>query len=419
VKPFSLSPWHGKARPAPLWPALLLLLVAAGCGRRDAATTAAQAAGDDSPPTVAVLTVGLRDWPRVVRVQGTLLADEHAVIGAEVAGRVEAVHVDLGSEVEPDEALATLDTEELKMQVRQSEAELAQACAKLGLTPDENEEEVDPYGISTVLEEKALRDRARSSLKRGQALAASKSIAVEELQDREALLGVAEARYLTAVNAVHEQIALIGVRRAALAQAKQTLQDAEIRAPFRGIVQERHVAPGAYLQVGQPVVTLVRIASLRFHGGVPEREALQLQMNQEVRIEVEGYPEAIEAEVSRISPAMNPANRSLSVEVDVPNPKLRFRAGLFAEAEIVVDPQAQTLAVPAAALSEFAGVEKVWVVEGGKAAQRVVQTGRRTEAWIEILKGLEAGEVAVRDARTARPGPVTITQRDPAGDKDP
>jgi RND family efflux transporter MFP subunit len=365
-----------------------------------------------------VLTVGLRDWPHTVRVQGTLLADEHAVIGAKVAGRVEEVHVDLGTEVEPDDALLTLDTKELEMQIRESEAQLAQASARLGIAPDEDENEVDPYEVSTVLEEKALRDRARSSVKRGQALAASKSIAVEELQDREALLGVAEARYTTAVNAVHEQVALIGVRRAALAQAKQTLHDAEIRAPFRGIVEERHVAPGAYLQVGQPVVTLVRIDSLRFHGGVPEREAVQLQTDQEVRLEIEGYPEPIEAEVSRISPAMNPANRSLTVEVDVPNPRLQFRAGLFAEAEIAIDPHAQVLAVPAAALSEFAGVEKVWVVADGKAAQRTVQTGRRTKEWIEILGGLKAGEVLVRDARTARPGPVTIARQAAAGDED-
>jgi RND family efflux transporter MFP subunit len=416
LKPLSPKSWYGKTPWTPL--CLALLLVVAGCGRRDGTTKAAQAADDDSPPTVAVLTAGLHNWPHVVRVQGTLLADEHAVIGAKVAGRVEAVHVDLGTEVEPDEALLTLDTEELKMQVRESEAQLAQACAKLGLTAADDEAEVDPYEVSTVQEEKALRARARSNLKRGQALAASKSISVEELQDREAILGVADARYATAINVVHEQIALIGVRRAVLAQAKQTLQDAEIRAPFHGIVQERHVAPGAYMQVGQPVVTLVRIDSLRFRGGVPEREAVQLQVNQEARIEVEGYPEAIEAEVSRISPAMNPANRALCVEVDVPNARKRFRAGLFAEAEITVDPHAQTLAVPAAAISEFAGVEKVWVVEDGKAAQRVVRTGRRSEAWIEILQGLKAGEVFVRDARTARPGPVTIGSRDAAGDKD-
>jgi hypothetical protein len=86
---------------------------------------------------------------------------------------------------------------------------------------------------------------------------------------------------------------------------------------------------------------------------------------------------------------------------------------LFAEAGIVVEPDARALAVPTTAVREFAGVEKVWVVQDGQATERVVSTGRRDGDHVEVLHGLAAGERVVRDAQHGRAGPVTVQQPAP------
>jgi len=264
---------------------------------------------------------------------------------------------------------------------------LQQARAQLGLKSADKEESLDRTRLPSVMEAKALWDQAKANLQRAKSLAEEKAIAVEDLQQRQAAADVAEAKYHAALNDAEEQVALVGVRRADLAVAKQTRDDAEVRAPFDAVVQQRQVAPGAYLQVGQPVVSLVKVDPLRFHAGVPEREAVQVRSGQEARIMVEGQREPIVVKISRIGPALEASSRSLVVEADVANAGSRLRAGLFAEAEIIADPLAQTLALPASAVREFAGVEKVWLVREGEAAEQVVQTGRRQAGRVEILQG--------------------------------
>ena len=89
-------------------------------------------------------------------------------------------------------------------------------------------------------------------------------------------------------------------------------------------------------------------------------------------------------------------------------PEPLLRRGLFAEADIHVDPDARTLAVPKAAIHQFAGVEKVWRVVDGEAAEQTVETGRQNDAFAEILSGLLAGDVVVVEGIPKQAGPVEI-----------
>jgi multidrug efflux pump subunit AcrA (membrane-fusion protein) len=110
--------------------------------------------------------------------------------------------------------------------------------------------------------------------------------------------------------------------------------------------------------------------------------------------------------VSRVSPIVVQSSRSVRIEADVPNENLELQAGLFAEAEITVDATATALAVPASAVSQFAGVQKVWVVRDGRAAQTTVRTGRRDKQRIEILDGLPDDAYVVESAAEGHEGPV-------------
>jgi RND family efflux transporter MFP subunit len=394
-------------RPASL---VLLCLGLAGCEPSSAPEAPARGSESAAAAAVEVTQARLSPWPLHVRVQGNLIGDEEAVIGAKVAGRVREVLVDRGMPVTQGQVLACLEPEEFELQVRQAEAQVAQVRAKLGLEPSEPDEKLDPLKAPPVVQEQALLDEALFLVERARALINQRAIAMEELQKHEMAYRVARARHATALNTVDEQIALLGLRRVELALAKQHLEDARITAPFQGIVQERQIARGVYLPAGQPVVTLVRTDPLRFQAGVPEREAARVRVGQVVTLYAEGQEEPITAKVTRISPALDPNSRTLVIEADVPNPDNRLRAGVFAQADIVVDPAAQALAVPETAVSEFAGVEKVWRVRDGRAAEQRVSTGRREGGLVEILKGLTAGDAVVADAHQRRAGPVTLTE---------
>lgn len=350
----------------------------------------------------AVLVVNKQVLPTTVRSQGSLVADDVTVVGTKVAGRVAEVFVDVGDSVADQAPLASLDRHEFELEVTLAKAQLVQARAALGLTADDPLEQLSPQKAPPVREAQAIWDEAKTRTARVQRLVPKNAATQEDLDTAIAAERVAEARHASAINGVLEKIAQIRVRSAELALAEQRLNDAVVVAPFEGQVHERHIAPGSFVQIGAPVVTLVKTSTLRFRGTLPERHARELSLGQQVKLNVESIDEPLTAQISRISPVVEERNRSLMFEVVLSNPDGRLRTGLFVEAEVFVDPQAEAIVIPASALNEFAGAEKVWQVEEGVAHEQVVQTARRTDEGIEIVGGLSAGDVILKNAHQGR-----------------
>lgn len=414
MSPPSRAATVARRQPALCRPAgLLVLLLAGALGCQESGPGEKSAARAQKPVALEAVQAQVQRWPRRLRVQGLIAGDEHAVVGTRIAGQVEQVRVDLGSVVKEGEELARLRTQDLELLVQQAEAQLRQTRASIGLKPDDSEEHINKDAAPIVRQELATLEDARAKLARSVPLYRRSAISIEELQLLEAAVKVAEARYQSALNSVEERLALLRQHKAELALARQHLEDAVLRAPFDGTVEQRHVAPGVYLQTGDPVVTLVRTNPIRFRAGVPERAAFQVHLGQPVHVQVEGETRGLSGKIDRISPALDLASRSLTVEVSLANPEGRLRAGLFAEGEIVVADDAQALAVPRAAVAEFAGVEKVWVIKDGQAREVRIRTGRRESTLVEIVEGLSAGDLVAADARTARSGPVAVVSTPP------
>lgn len=372
------------------------LAVALGC--HDASQTTGPPP-PKTPPTreAVVLTIQPRNWPLILRSQGTLVADEVASVGNKVPGSVSEVFVEIGDQVRAGETLVELDAVEFQLQVDQAAAQLAQSRSAIGLKPDQSVASVQPENSPPVRQEQALWDEAKARLSRAQELQTQGVISPAEFDQIVANEHVAEARYASAINATREKIALIGVREVELTQASERLRYTKVVAPFDGVVQQRLVAPGDYVQVGAPIATLVRTDPLRFRGTVPEHHAQSLALGQEVRLQIEGSAKPYVVQVTRISPTLDQASRSLMFEADLTNRDRQLQTGLFAEAELVVNPEAVALVVPSTAVVEFAGAEKVWKVVDGMASEQGVLTGQRRPQGIEILSGLTAGDVILAD----------------------
>lgn len=394
--------------------AIVCGLNALGCSHEAAGDLAhAPTARPELPVIQAeVFTVALAPLPAVVKTQGSLIADEMAVVGAKVAGRVASVSVDLGDLAAVHAPLAVLDQEEFRLQIALAEAQLTQSRAALGLEPAALTESLDPANAPPVREARAVWDEIRVRIERIRTLRARNAVTQDELDTAVAAEGVAAARYTAAVNSVREKIALIGVRQAELSVAKQRLADTVVYAPFEGLVHERHVAPGAYVQVGSPVITLVRTSKLRFRGTIPERHAHRLKLDQEVTLHLEAVPQPLVVTVTRLSPGVEEASRALVFEALVSNDDGALRAGMFAEAEVEVDPEAQAIVIPQSAIVEFAGVERVWKLVSGVAQEQPITTSGRGGSQVVITSGLQAGDQILTDGalgQMARIEPLAST----------
>lgn len=350
------------------------------------------------PAGAETITVEEQKWPNVVRTQGSLAADEQTTISSKVAGRVNDTLCEFGDVVEQGQILARLEFTDFELNVRRAEAQLAEACAAIGLDVGGSVEDVVAESVPMVAVEKAMWDEAIQAKNRSMKLRESNSISDSEFLKTEALERVANAKYQAAVRNVDQQKALIQTRRVQLSVAKQNMEDATVRAPFAGVIQQRRISAGAYVQAGTPMFTLVRVNPLRFRGRIPERKAAQIEVGQPISIQVEGHANEVLTKVKRVSPSLDLASRSLMIEADVPNDTGKFRSGLFAEGSVEVDSEAAAIAVPHSSVGEFAGIYKVWRIQDAEIVSTKISLGRSKSDLLEV-SGVSNGDVLLLDFR--------------------
>jgi RND family efflux transporter MFP subunit len=347
---------------------------------------------------------------RTVTVTGTLAAYEQATLSAKVPARLQSISVDLGSVVRRGQVIAQLEQQDYLYRVKQAEAALAQARARLGLAPDGKEDRVDPEETGTVRQARALLDDARLKRERAVKLLEKGVIAQAQMDAADAEYKVALSRYQDAIEEIRNRQALLLERRSQLELARQQLADTTVYAPFDGVVQERRATIGEFLAAGAPIVTIVKIDPLRLRVEVPEREAKNIRVGQAVRVTVEGDPTTYTGHIARLSPSITAQNRMLVVEAEVRN-KGQLRPGAFVRADIVTSDSAPAIAIPTNSIVTFAGIEKVITVQEGKAVERLITTGRRAGDWTEVLSGVKAGELVVVDPGNLQSGqPVTVIE---------
>lgn len=390
--------------PALLW-LVALGLTAVGCERTETL---------ESPKTktshlVRLVPVEQGRLPLTVTVTGTLNADEEVAASFKVSGRISEIAVDLGSQVRKNQVIARLDPADFILRVEQAGAALRQIRARLGLSPEGTDDYVDTEKTAPVREARAVLDEARLNHDRMEGLLKKEYISKLDFDAAVSRLLVAEGRYQASIEEVRDRQALLAQRKSELALSRQQLADATLYAPIDGAVKERKASAGEFLAAGSTVASLVRNHPLRLKVAVPERDAAAIRAGQAVRVRIEGDSVEHAGRIVRLSPVLEMQNRTLTVEAEVENRQGRIRAGSFASAEILIDPQQLAVLVPASAIVTFAGIEKVIGEKQGLAVERRIRTGRRAGDRVEILEGVSPGDLIVAEPGNLSSGvPISV-----------
>jgi len=373
---------------------LLALLSLFGACASSASKDASTAAAAAAPAAVSVDTsrIEARELQRTVEAIGTLDPNEEVTVSNQVEGPVSKVLVDLGDFVKSGQVLATLDTSELDLAVRQQAAALQQEMARIGISdPGANIEE---SATSQVKQAEATLSEARSRLDRTRRLTDEGVLSRQQLDEQQAKFDVADATVKLARESVRNIKATIAARKAALDLAQKKLGDARITAPISGFVKERLVSEGTYLKSNSPVVTLVQSSPLKLRVDMPETAIESVHTGRAVEFTVDSLPgKMFEARISRLSPSVNQQSRTLKLEAIVDNSSGTLKPGLFARVTINTGKSAKSLVAPLSALFNVAGLEKLFVIEGGKVNERIVRTGSRGADYVEIVEGVKEGDV--------------------------
>ena len=171
--------------------------------------------------------------------------------------------------------------------------------------------------------------------------------------------------------------------------ASLELDYTQIRAPIDGVVSERYVKIGTTIRVGDRAFKVTSFEPLVAYMHVPEREYRQIRAGQPVAIDIDALAgERIFAEVTRISPVVDPQTGTFKITIEIRDEERRIKPGMFGRMSIVYDVHENVLQIPRSAVIEDRGDETIFIVENGEAVRRVVQTGYGSEGMVEITDGL-------------------------------
>jgi len=302
-------------------------------------------------PEVQVAKPPRRDVATTLRVPATVSPLHQTTIYAKVSGYLKSIHFDKGDRVRQGQVLAVLDAPEIEQQYAQSLAD---------------------YTIKKVTYERLAQVWKE----------APDVIAKQDVD-------VAEA---TAKAAQH------------LLEQRQTWLDyTKVRAPYDGILTARFADPGAMIQVATasatqtvPLFTIMDISTLRFYVNVPQEDAPFVQRGTPATIVLKAPVEKrIEAVVTRSTMSLDPATRTMLVEIDIRNPGHALTPGMYAEVVLALRRHRDALVISPSALVSDNSSQSIFVVEQGVARKVRVKTDIDDGVWIEITSGLTGGEDVV------------------------
>jgi RND family efflux transporter MFP subunit len=329
---------------------------------------------------------------RTVNVSGTLAAENEVTVSSQAEGVVSRILADLGDRVTSGQVLVELDREKLQYNLDQQKAALARSLARYGASEPGRLPPIDQ--TPDVKRAAAELNQARRGFERATELSKRQLLSQQALDDADAVLRTRQAEYDSAMQNAKNLAADIDASDAAAKLAERQLRDASIRAPFDGYVQERMISLGELVKGQMPVMRIVRVDPLKVIAEIPEGLAPWVQGGQPVDLQVDAYPDqSFTGKVSRISPSVNQQTRAFPFEALVPNPRGLLKPGTFVRVKLTTNHVEQLLTLPYAALQYRYGVNRAYVVTGDSITGREVKVGDRLGDRIEILGGVQAGDV--------------------------
>lgn len=361
---------------------LLVTLLIAGCSRE---SEKAEAATTKVPEPIVVQTVAAQSrlLDKTIAVTGSLLPDESVTVSSEVPGRVQSVGADFGNYVKKGQILAELDKQELTIAVERAKASLAQALARLGLEP--GQENVSPESTPAMRQAQAQMEDAKSKFDTATSLVKSGDISQERFTEAQKMYEARRALYEASRDESRTLMAQVKALQAEVRLAQKRLSDATVRAPFDGEVSQKHVSPGQYIKENTPILTVVKTSPLRLRVEIPEAAAGGIRSGTRLTFTTDAAQGVQFAAVIReLNPSLDAQSRTLTAEARLSGNDNRLRPGMFVQVRLVVTKGAQAVVVPKRALYNIAGLTKVFTVQNGRAVEHKIMPGQEVDDWVEV-----------------------------------
>jgi RND family efflux transporter MFP subunit len=310
-----------------------------------------------------------RDLPIWLETVGQVHSKSAPTLAAEVSGRITSVLVDTGDSIEEGQLLAETDTSTLLLNLQAAQA-----------------------GIDRLLVHIA---NGKRRVERFETLSSKNLSSQTQVDDAREQLEAYQADY----KAAEAQLAIVN----------DSLAKSRIIAPVTGVIQQRLIATGDFVNRGQPLFEITQPKTLQARLPYPESVALQVKIGQPVKIFSPLTPgEFVEGEITELQPSIGLGSRAVLAIIDLDNPgNLRPRATL--SGKVLIEIHENAVLVPNISVVHRPVGDLVFIIKGDKAEARLIVTGHRENGLIEILSGLEGDETIAADGAAFLTDGATVT----------
>ncbi len=395
---------------------------------RDKASSGESQTSSKQVPTAQVIKPKRGGTERITDQPGTVRAFERATLYAKVSGYLQELKVDRGDHVKKEQILAQIYVPELDVAVLQAESTLqhsralatqAEARVKAALAGVQVADAKQKQAVSILEEAVATREYRKKALDRITELArrnAAEQRLVDEYQDQYMASLASEHSAQSGIQTAEAQIAeakaAVGLAEADLATAKAEITVSEanlqrakvmvsytrIEAPFDGVVTFRGdgIHPGAFIRSAadgnsEPLLAVATTDRMRTIVQVPDPDVPFCNVGDPTNIKIDALGGRIfKGKVSRVADSEDLKDRTMRVEIDLPNDQGLLRDGMYGRAIIELEPPSQNLTIPSTCLIEQDGRGEgaVYVIRDGKVARVKVRVGKDSGLRVEVLSGL-------------------------------
>ncbi len=326
------------------------------------------------PRAVRIETIASRDLPIVVNSVGRLAPNRSVVVSAQVAGILQRYDADVGDRVDSGGSLAVLDATDYTLALHEAESNLDAARVRLSA--------------------------AKKTFERADRLLPAKAITPE-------LFDKAEAEYKSAKAYVAQMTSMVAL-------ARRRLEKTSVSVPYDGYVTQRFVELGQNISVGDPVMQVADMATMRVKIYINELDYVHLDKDDPVTITIEAFSQSpVAGRVDKIGIKADARTNTFEVEILVDNSDFRLKAGLTARVTIQTEVIPNALMIPQNSVLFRESSKEVFIVdEENLAVARNVTLGRMDGSDVRILDGVNPGDkLVVAGGPYLRPGDkVVVTQ---------
>ena len=313
-------------------------------------------------------------------VIGRFVAKESGVVATRIAERVHKMQVQVGDRVEKGDVLVELASDRLDSQIQILKADLIRMESQLA-------------------KEIANNRKMKQTHKRILALRTSSAFRKDREEDSERDLEISKEMVTRAKADILQS-------KAKLKMGKIALQDANIKAPYPGVVLKQHTLPGNYVRIGDPIITLLNDTDLEIEVDVPSIRALDLKPHTNVKANLQNGL-SFNAVIRAIIPQENSQTRAVAVRLTAKDGP--FKQGIAGnqsvKLKLPIGDNANVVTVHKDAVLIKNGKKIVFVFKKGIANMQTTKLGRAVGNRFEVLAGLQPGDlVVVRGNERLRPG---------------